>query len=399
MQDINGTNKINTKKAFCFRYRFRRFLSLIFSLFIVFIACVCQSEKTKSSKNDPEPTSPLPDPLKNSTIDSIVSDLKFDTSQMKKDLNEFTKEPHPLGSKRQIEIASWLEAQIKESKFRSLRQSFEATVPNPDALTNPMAPITIKKEGHNIFAFQGYPKKLGCAVVLASHYDTKIVPEVAYVGANDGGSSTIALLQLLRELSNRNDGPQDTFLCEVMFVWFDGEEAVLLGWSDGLFNHPAKILDNTYGSRFLASLLTQCTFQGVKSYCLPKELGGQTLAALIVLDMIGSPQVKLIKDSFSSPWMLENLIKIMKSLDLDSILEKNARGVEDDHVPFVKLGVSAIDLIDFTNLNYWHQAGDTSDKISFESIIKVSKIGLKLALDIAQRPKDFLNVAEERIGN
>ena len=412
-QGINGPSNRRIYQISNACYRLRRPLGAIFSIAVPFFACVCHSDRPKKARNDqeqpfslPSPGPEVPPPTKNALIDELVSGIQIDTSDARENLFEFTKEAHPFGSKRQEELSQWLEAKIKKTQFVPRRMAFEATTPNPEALKNPAAPVTIKKEGYNIIASNGYPqRKSSCAVALASHYDTKIVANLNYVGANDGGSSTIALLQVMKDLSERgldqlkkNSG-LDHFLCEIIFIWFDGEEAVLKEWNDGLFNHPAKILDNTYGSRFLASILSNCTFERIKAFCLPRELQGIPLVALIVLDMIGSPQIKIIQDSFSSPWMVTLMNGVAQSLQLESIVEQPPRGIEDDHIPFVRLGVSASDIIDFTNLTYWHAPGDTPDKVSFESITKASKIGLKMALDIASRPKDFLIRAEEKIGN
>ena len=39
----------------------------------------------------------------------------------------------------------------------------------------------------------------------------------------------------------------------------------------------------------------------------------------------------------------------------------------DDHTPFVQLGISAIDIIDF-DYPYWHTRADTIDKVSGENL-------------------------------
>jgi hypothetical protein len=200
------------------------------------------------------------------------------------------------------------------------------------------------------------------------------------------------------ELLAQSQSPP-VILCDVLFVWFDGEEALLPEWNDGLLKHPARIQDNTYGSRHFASLLKPCTYQTSKAMCLPAELGSLPLVSLTVLDMIGSPRIKLAKDTLSSPWMVDHLSKIVKKLNFNAILETIPKAIEDDHVPFVKKGISALDIIDFSNLTYWHTHGDDASKISYQSIEKAAKIGLSLSLDIAASPKEFLKLAEESIGN
>src|SRR5688572_28989510 len=56
-------------------------------------------------------------------------------------------------------------------------------------------------------------------IILASHFDTKLFRDFRFVGANDSGSSTAALLEIARVLKDR---PR-TFTVELLFL--DGEEA------------------------------------------------------------------------------------------------------------------------------------------------------------------------------
>lgn len=381
----------------------------IFPLVMLF-ACVCNPDKGKEKKIDPQPekkpTLPTsPELSQNEIIQLLVEGFKVSQEVGRLDMSVLTQEPHPFGAPRQKYLAGWLENKIKEARWSVLSQSFESNVPNPEAPDKPGAPITLKRQGQNVIAAGGVVKAAPCVVALASHYDTKIVEGTSYVGANDSGSSTLALLQIMSDLSGRGTeilekaGANSPLVCDIALIWFDGEEAVLPGWGDGLITHPARIVDNTYGSRDLAGRMSTCTYLQTKAMCLPADLGGRPLVALIVLDMIGSPQLKLVKDSFSSPWMVKHFIKVSGKLGLESILEQTSRGIEDDHIAFVKKGVSALDIIDFSNLTYWHTQGDYADKISYDSIEKASKIGLALALDIATRPKDFLALAEEFIGN
>ena len=45
----------------------------------------------------------------------------------------------------------------------------------------------------------------------------------------------------------------------------------------------------------------------------------------------------------------------------------------DDHMPFINLGIPAVDLIDF-DYPYWHKTTDTADKLSEESLRAVYKV-------------------------
>ena len=58
--------------------------------------------------------------------------------------------------------------------------------------------------------------------------------------------------------------------------------------------------------------------------------------------------------------------------------------VEDDHVPFLRAGVPAVDLID---LDYpaWHTADDTLDQVAPESLQAVGDVLIAALPDLMER--------------
>ena len=80
----------------------------------------------------------------------------------------------------------------------------------------------------------------GARFLVCSHYDTKSFDDIRFVGANDGGSSTGALLELARVLSLH---PQ--LAAKIELVFFDGEEAY----------DRFTDTDGLYGSRYFAEQL------------------------------------------------------------------------------------------------------------------------------------------------
>jgi Zn-dependent M28 family amino/carboxypeptidase len=182
-------------------------------------------------------------------------------------------------------------------------------------------------------------------VMIAGHYDTK--PQPGFVGANDGGSSTAAVLEMARVLAKNRLKPEFT----LWFVFFDGEEA-FVDWSAN------NGLDNTYGSRHMASkLVGDGTIKRVR--------------ALILVDMIGDKQLDLLRDAESTPWLVSTIWKTANRLGQSSHFLKANGGYSDDHIPFKDAGVPVVDLIDFNYgpaNRYWHSNEDTLDKVSGESV-------------------------------
>jgi len=183
-------------------------------------------------------------------------------------------------------------------------------------------------------------------IVFAGHYDTKRFP-FRFVGASDGGSSAAFLIELARVLKARR-GP---LTIELLFL--DGEEAVNEVWAG---------TDNTYGSRHYVD-------EARKNGSLA------SLKALVLVDMIGDRNLTIRRDLNSTPWLTDIIWNAARRLKLDSAFLPDSTQVEDDHIPFLKAGVPAVDLID---LDYppWHTAQDTLDAVSARSLQTVGDVVL-----------------------
>jgi Zn-dependent M28 family amino/carboxypeptidase len=188
------------------------------------------------------------------------------------------------------------------------------------------------------------PGRRSDVILLGGHYDTKYYREFRFVGANDGGSSAGLLLELARRLAAA-PGEYTYWL-----VWFDGEEA-RVSWT---------ATDSLYGSRRLAEELHQA---------------GRLPRAMVVLDMIGDRDLGILRDTYSTRWLVDILRASAVRLGYGRHFLATEMGVEDDHAPFLRLGVPAALLIDF-DYAAWHTADDTLDKVSAESLAVVGDVVL-----------------------
>jgi hypothetical protein len=322
-------------------------------------------------------------------LQQLSQGFQLDQSKARADLTTLTAGPHVFGSPRQTEVATWIEGRLKEAGVTPVREPFKATVPNPAALgaVGPVA-TTLERGGVNIYGIAAPGGDAPCAVALASHYDTKDVEGTAYLGANDSGSSTTALLQLLAYVKRAGKGAG--LRCAIIGAFFDGEEAVLRDWSDGETRHPAHLQDNTYGSRFAAARLTPCKFDGKDARCLPPELGGKPLVAVILMDMIGSPGLAISRDANSSSSLVALAAKAAGALGKPGAYDTRGGGIEDDHMPYRQAGVATLDLIDFNHLDYWHRAGDDPGTLAMDSIELAGRMALYVAGAAAREPGAYL---------
>jgi glutaminyl-peptide cyclotransferase len=191
-------------------------------------------------------------------------------------------------------------------------------------------------------------------IIVAGHYDTKQFKEFTFVGANDGGSSAALLIELARALKPR------TLPMDVELLFLDGEEAV--GEWQGS--------DHTYGSRYYV--------QAAKKAGTLKTIG-----ALVLVDMIGDKDLRIMKEANSTPWLTESVWGAASRLGRREFVGETTT-IEDDHLEFLEEGVPAVDIID---LDYpaWHRADDTLDKLSPASLQSVGDVVVAALADIAAR--------------
>jgi len=247
--------------------------------------------------------------------------------------------PRPVGSEAHARMRAYILAELRALGLTVRTEEFRAQTPLGE---KPMVNIIAERAG----ASQE-------VIILASHYDTKLFTDFSFVGANDGGSSTGALLELARVLAARPDRPPYT----LWFVFFDGEEA-LVSWSQ---------TDGKYGSRHMVEQLQR---QGQLS----------RIRALILMDMIGDKDLDIVRDAYSTRWLQDILWETARELGYERHFTDRETFVDDDHVPFLQKGVPAVDLIDFTYgmwNRYWHTAEDTLDKVSPRSLKIVGDVVLR----------------------
>jgi hypothetical protein len=302
----------------------------------------------------------------------VFKSVTFDESLTESILKEFTLSPHPFGSDRQNSIGKHL-VEVLGTRGLSVETSeFEATSP-PEKSGD--IPKSIR--GRNILAMSKEDIEKPCVVILASHYDTKRVAGIDYVGANDSASSSAALVTIMASLAEHK---WNTRPCGILGIWFDGEEAILPNWHDGQMTYGKT--DNTYGSRHLAASLSKCA----PDFCIQVLKQLKILKSVIVLDMVGSKELSLSLDSHTDPILEKKLLIAAKFHNLEHVIGTRQNEIEDDHTPFLKLGIPAINLIDFNHISTWHNSQDTLSEISRESIKNSIILGSSLALLATSEP-------------
>lgn len=235
--------------------------------------------------------------------------------------------PRPAGSAASARARAYITSELKRAGIETRVRAFEAATPDGRlTMANVIAVLSGRRPD---------------VIMLAGHYDTKLFRDFRFVGANDGGSSAGLLIELARRLAAV---PHDF---TYWVVWLDGEEA-RVSWTS---------TDSLYGSRRLAEDLT-------RERSLPR--------AMVLVDMIGDRDLDIRREAYSTAWLTDVIWASAARLGHGRHFLQDTLAVEDDHVPFLRVGVPAVLLIDF-DYPPWHTAGDALDKISAASLAVVGE--------------------------
>lgn len=232
--------------------------------------------------------------------------------------------PRPAGSAKSRELAEILRRSIPNGRFQAV----------PGGLRNVVGTIP----GRN-------PRR---KVVLGAHYDTKDLP--GFVGANDAASGTAVVRELARTIKPRRLRPT------LVIVFFDGEEAP-----------PGKDAQfERYGLR--GSKVAARAFRSAE--------------AAIVLDFVGDRELAIPRDQFSNRRLWGKLRASARRTGFARHFPVREQGaVLDDHVPFIRAGVPAIDLIDF-DFGCWHMRCDNLTAVSPQSLNAVGETMMAFLADL-----------------
>jgi len=190
-----------------------------------------------------------------------------------------------------------------------------------------------------------YSPSKGRRLLISAHWDSRPycdrdrLPDnrlKPLPAANDGASGVAVLLEIARVLSKSRKKPP------IDIVLFDGEDYGKEG-DDAFY---------LLGSKYFVEHLPF------------------NPDAVILIDMIGDKDLKIYKEGFSDKFSHRLNVKffnIAEDMYPDIFVDTVKYTMLDDHIPFIKSGISGIDIIDF-DYPYWHTIQDTPDKCSKKSL-------------------------------
>ncbi|XP_076464035.1 glutaminyl-peptide cyclotransferase-like [Babylonia areolata] len=206
--------------------------------------------------------------------------------------------------------------------------------------------------------------------VVACHYDSKDMQtkeRKTFIGAIDSAVPCAIMMETARQLDclltkarapDSNAADADLTL---QYVFFDGEEA---------FDHWTST-DSIYGARHLAGKWEKNSLSSIRE--------------LILLDLIGTTDTQFMNLFPSTSSLYSHLVQTETQLRSGKHLTeghtktmfqdvKTFRGIEDDHIPFLRRGVDILHLISVPFPSVWHKVEDDGQHLDFAFIDNFSRV-------------------------
>ncbi len=229
--------------------------------------------------------------------------------------------PRPAGSRASRVLARRIRSKLPRGRYQAV----------PGGLRNVIGTVPGRTGGRPI--------------VIGAHYDTKDLP--GFVGANDGASGVAVMTQLARSIRPR------ALRRTVVFVAFDGEES------------PRDTPSGEFERRGLRG--SRVAARGLRG-----------ARAMILLDFVGERGLRIPRESNSNLRLWRGLRAAARRAGVGAVFPDRTRGgVLDDHIPFIRQGVPAVDLIDF-EFACFHRRCDNMSRISGRSLDAVGETVLEL---------------------
>ena len=188
------------------------------------------------------------------------------------------------------------------------------------------------------------------AIVVGAHYDSEYHPK-GFVGANDSAAGTAAVVELARDLRSTSGR-------EVRFVLFDGEEEGP-GCSNARFD--------------------KCALRGSRAYVAAHR---REVGQMVLLDYIANRGVRLPREGSSDRALWARVRAAASEVGVGSVFPpRDQVRIYDDHTPFLRAGIPAVDLIDFS-YRYADGLKDTIDKLSVASLDAVGETVFALVSEL-----------------
>ena len=188
-------------------------------------------------------------------------------------------------------------------------------------------------------------------LVIGAHYDTLVKPK-GFVGANNGAAGTAIVIELARSIARLDRPPGAP---EIRFVLFDGEE-------------PAKGLPEEARDFYSTGL------RGSRAYV---KAHPRRTSAMVLLDYVANRGLRLPREGSSTPELWAQVRAAAAAVGAGAVFpDDTGVTITDDHTPFLRQGVPAVDLIDWSYPG--HDLRDSLKRLSRTSVDNVGETLVEL---------------------
>jgi len=242
--------------------------------------------------------------------------------------------PRPPESKELEKVLAYLAGQLATHGWTTQTQEFDRSTPKGRVHFTNLRARFGKADDPAVW-------QRPVDLILACHIDSKIIPHIRFLGADDSASAAGAILVIARKLADNHPD----LAKRIELVFFDGEES---------FAHDITPTDGLYGSRHYARIL--------RSWQHKPRFG-------IVLDMIGHRNLSIRIPSDTPEPLRRALMDAARAEKTTHFFEPPSAPITDDHVPLNNAGVPTIDIVgDFPSKPWWHTSRDNIHNISPKSL-------------------------------
>lgn len=255
--------------------------------------------------------------------------------------------PRVSGTKQMRQQQDLIKKHFEDLGAKVTFQSFDAKQ-NSIKGTVPMTNIIVS-----------YKPEMKRRVIICSHYDTRPIADQEkdprdwrkpFVSANDGGSGVALMMEMANHMKDMKTN------VGVDFVIFDGEEYIYVP--------EGRDRDRYFiGSEHFAKTWRQ-------------SKNRSDYSAAILLDMIAGKNLQLPFEINSYRYhkkLVDEIWGIAREQNAKAFVYRDGHEVQDDHLALQKVGIPAIDIIDF-DYAHWHKLTDTPDACSADSFEQVAKV-------------------------
>ncbi|KAL4244003.1 Peptide hydrolase [Abortiporus biennis] len=289
--------------------------------------------------------------------------------------------PRPPDTQNNTIVRQYIVSTLQKLKWHVEEDSFSDTTPyGVKKFTNIIATKDPKA-----------PKR----VILSAHFDSKYFassPQNQFVGATDSAAPCAFLLDLAEALNPLLDARQqrledgeeddmDVAETTLQLVFFDGEEA-FKDWT---------ATDSIYGAKHLASKWQSTPVQNSKSFVPSPLTEIDMIEHFILFDLLGSKNPVIRSSYINTAWLFDAMASaehrlaqsghfVYKDPKVDTAdnwssfflprdkIKINFGGIEDDHIPFVKLGVDILHVISNPFPSVWHTLKDDASALDIPTM-------------------------------